>query len=89
MVERIWHFHCPACSVGDFELGCLAADEELVCELCLEEGSVVRLERWMDGPSDPVAETDRQMADAATGELLTAVEAAPVTLCRLLIRSSA
>ena len=43
-----WHFHCPECGMGDFELGRLAHDQELICEVCLEEGrGGVRLERWL------------------------------------------
>ena len=48
MVEGHWHFQCPACGIGSFELGCLAADQELVCEVCREEGrGAIRLERWI------------------------------------------
>ncbi len=33
--------------MGDFELGRLARDEELLCEVCIEEGrGEIRLERW-------------------------------------------
>jgi hypothetical protein len=33
--------------MGDFELGCLADDQQLFCELCQEEeGRLIRLERW-------------------------------------------
>src|SRR4051812_48058000 len=47
MLDGHWHFHCPECGFGDFELGRLAADQELVCEVCLEAGcGEIRLERW-------------------------------------------
>jgi predicted RNA-binding Zn-ribbon protein involved in translation (DUF1610 family) len=47
MLDRFWHFHCPECGMGDFELGYLAADQEFVCEVCLEDGrGEIRLERW-------------------------------------------
>jgi hypothetical protein len=33
--------------MGDFELGCLADDQQLFCEVCVEEGrGLIRLERW-------------------------------------------
>jgi hypothetical protein len=42
-----WHFHCPECGMGDFELGRLAADQALFCEVCVEEDrGLIRLERW-------------------------------------------
>ena len=48
MVERFWHFQCPLCLVGDFELGCLATDQQFTCEVCREEErGGVRLERWI------------------------------------------
>ena len=48
MVEGHWHFQCPTCGMGSFELGRLAADQELVCEVCGEEGrGEIRLERWI------------------------------------------
>jgi hypothetical protein len=47
MSNGYWHFQCPECGMGDFELGRLADDQEFVCEVCLEEGrGEVRLERW-------------------------------------------
>jgi hypothetical protein len=53
MAERCWHFQCPTCGIGDFELGRLAADYELVCEVCAEEGhDDVRLERWLSDDAD-------------------------------------
>jgi hypothetical protein len=42
-----WHFHCPECGIGDFELGRVADDQALSCEVCLEEDrGTIRLERW-------------------------------------------
>jgi len=33
--------------MGDFELGRPAADQELICDLCLgEEGRLILLQRW-------------------------------------------
>jgi hypothetical protein len=47
MVERCWCFRCPECGFGHEELGYLAADQELLCEVCLEEDrSAVPLHRW-------------------------------------------
>jgi hypothetical protein len=47
MLDGHWHFQCPECDMGDFELGRLAADQELFCEVCLEEESrLIRLQRW-------------------------------------------
>ena len=47
MLDGHWHFHCPECGMGDFELGHLAEDQELFCEVCLEEESrLILLERW-------------------------------------------
>ena len=42
-----WHFQCPKCGLGDREIGKLAADNEVHCEVCLhEDGLTIRLERW-------------------------------------------
>lgn len=47
MLDAHWHFQCPDCGLGDFELGHLAEDQELFCEVCLEEESrLILLERW-------------------------------------------
>ena len=55
MLNGHWHFHCPECGMGDFELGHLAADQELFCEVCLEEeGRLIRLERWPADEETPV-----------------------------------
>jgi hypothetical protein len=52
MAGGFWHFHCPECGIGDFEFGRLADDQELLCEVCLEEDGVqVRLERWLPQPA--------------------------------------
>jgi hypothetical protein len=57
MSDGYWHFQCPECRMGDFELGRLAADQEFLCEVCLEEGrGEVRLERWSaDDPTSAYA----------------------------------
>jgi hypothetical protein len=48
MREGHWHFHCMECGFGDAELGRLAADQELTCEVCHEEGlGEVGLQRWL------------------------------------------
>ena len=55
MRDGQWHFQCPECGMGDFELGCLADDRQLLCDVCLEEeGRLIRLERW---PTDDVTPT--------------------------------
>jgi hypothetical protein len=47
MSDGYWHFQCHECGMGDFELGRLAADQQLCCEVCLDEdGGMIRLERW-------------------------------------------
>ena len=46
MLDGHWHFQCSECGMGDFEPGHLAADQELFCEVCLEEeGRLIRLQR--------------------------------------------
>jgi hypothetical protein len=48
MLDGCWHFQCPECGMGDFELGHLATDQESFCEVCLEEGrALILLERWL------------------------------------------
>jgi hypothetical protein len=52
MLKGHWYFQCPECGMGDFELGHLAEDQKLFCEVCLEEeGRLILLERW---PADEV-----------------------------------
>jgi len=41
----MWHFECPECGMTDVELG-PADTHTLLCELCLEEDTHVRLKRW-------------------------------------------
>lgn len=54
MRNDTWHFHCPECGMGDFELGHLADDEQLICEVCLEEGrGQIRLVRWLTPDETP------------------------------------
>lgn len=54
MVEGFWCFQCPQCGFGHEELGNLAADHELLCEVCLEENrGPVRLQRWEPDESTP------------------------------------
>ena len=46
--DGFWHFQCPECGIGDAELGRLAADQELYCEICAEERRVsIHLRRWL------------------------------------------
>ncbi len=48
MLDGHWHFQCPECGIGDFELGYLAGDQDLHCDVCLEEqGRLVSLHRWL------------------------------------------
>lgn len=42
----LWRYHCPQCGMGDNESGHLAADHAIYCEVCVEDGSYVRLARW-------------------------------------------
>ena len=47
MFDGHWHFQCPECGLGDFELGYLADDQQLFCDVCLQEESrLIRLQRW-------------------------------------------
>ena len=49
MQQANWHFHCPECDMGAFELGHLTTDDQLLCEVCLDEGrGQIRLVRWLD-----------------------------------------
>jgi hypothetical protein len=41
----MWHFECPECGMTDAELG-PADTHTLLCEVCLEEDTQVRLKRW-------------------------------------------
>ena len=50
MADGYWHFHCPECGFGSAELGTLAGDQELYCEICLDEDrGTVRLQRSQPG----------------------------------------
>jgi hypothetical protein len=43
-----WQFQCPRCGFGHVELGRLAADSEIYCEICCEEeGLAIALKRWL------------------------------------------
>lgn len=42
----LWRYQCPQCGLGDGESGQLAADHAIYCEVCVEDGSYVRLARW-------------------------------------------
>jgi hypothetical protein len=56
MLDGYWHFQCPECGMGDFELGRLADDQMFVCEVCLEEGrGTIRLERWLAADEMPAS----------------------------------
>ena len=47
MLVGHWHFQCPECGMGDFELGYLADDHQLFCEVCIEGRSwLIRFQRW-------------------------------------------
>jgi hypothetical protein len=64
MLEGVWCFRCPDCGFGHEELGYLAADHELVCAVCLEDGrGPVRLQRWL--PEDTAAVYARFRCDLA------------------------
>jgi hypothetical protein len=54
IADAHWEFHCPECGLGHLELGRLATDHELCCEVCdLETGRVIKLHRWIaDAPVD-------------------------------------
>jgi hypothetical protein len=46
----LFHFRCPVCGFGDYEVGHLTAEGETHCVVCLEEeGRRVRLQRWAEG----------------------------------------
>jgi hypothetical protein len=46
MLQGHWHFQCPECFTGDFELGYRADDQQFFCEVCLEVGGrMIRLDR--------------------------------------------
>lgn len=45
-VIPLWRYRCPECNVSDSETGHTAVDHAIYCEVCLEEGSYVRLARW-------------------------------------------
>jgi hypothetical protein len=63
MFDRRWHFQCPECGIGDFELGELADDQTFVCEVCLEEDrGVVRLERWLAADGMPASARGHDLA---------------------------
>ena len=48
MGEGFWCFQCPECGFGSEELGHLAEDQELFCEICVEEArGEVRLQWWL------------------------------------------
>ena len=54
--EAHWEFVCPECGFGHRELGCLAANDEIYCMVCLEETDRhVVLHRWIS-----VTESDDQ-----------------------------
>ena len=56
----LWRYQCPECGFGDSEMGHMAADHALYCEVCLEDKQPVRLRRWLEEPaSSPLAGTRR------------------------------
>ncbi len=62
----IFHFQCPECGFGDFEVGHLTGDHDIYCLVCLEEeqGRAVRLHRWED-EGEPVQARLRDFLEAA------------------------
>lgn len=53
--DGCWHFQCPECGMGDFELGYLANGHQFFCEVCVEEGrGLIRLERWPVDDETPI-----------------------------------
>jgi hypothetical protein len=66
MLDGHWHFQCPECGMGDFELGCLADDQQLFCEACPEEdGRLIRLQRCpTEEPTPAYARFGSRMASA-------------------------
>jgi len=45
----IFRFQCPECGFGDYEVGHLVVDDELICVVCLEEqGREVQVFCWED-----------------------------------------
>jgi hypothetical protein len=56
-MDGYWHFVCPECGFGDREHGRLAQDQDIICDVCLEDSGIrVRLRRWL--PEN--AEQERQ-----------------------------
>lgn len=48
MPDGFWCFQCPECLIGSAELNRFAEDQELFCEVCIEESHrEVRLNRWL------------------------------------------
>jgi hypothetical protein len=46
-VVAFWHFECPECGFSDAEFGGPASSGDSIhCEVCLDDGHVVRLKRW-------------------------------------------
>ena len=66
-IVRTWRFQCPECGFGDVEIGQLAADDDLDCEICLaESGERVRLHRWLPfGEDAPQARADETQPPVA------------------------
>lgn len=42
----LWRYQCPQCGLGNDESGHLAVEHAIYCEVCVEDGSYVRLARW-------------------------------------------
>lgn len=54
--ERVWKFRCPECEFTDEEIGALATDDEVYCEVCMTESHrYVRLRRWFEAAEEPDA----------------------------------
>jgi hypothetical protein len=59
--DACWNFYCPECGMGDRELGRLAKDHEIYCEICEHEDRLlVTLQRWL--PDLPLADQARLRA---------------------------
>ena len=58
----LWHYHCPACGLGDAETGYHAPTHAIYCEVCLEDGQHVKLKRW------PAEEPSSALAGGRSGQ---------------------
>jgi late competence protein required for DNA uptake (superfamily II DNA/RNA helicase) len=50
----LWHYTCRECGFGNAETGYHAPLHMIYCEVCLEDGRQVKLQRWpVDHDSSP------------------------------------